>query len=194
MAIPEYRVAQQTTRKLAEPVNVKKTAMAVKNKGYEALNDYTNGIISESESGFASGLKNIDELAKEATGRRNVKLSQSQLNTLNNVAKNMARKQKSQVGSGGNFGREYEGMTARIAGGVVSPVAPGAYQAASAAMIDLFNKSNEGVKRKISEILLDPQLTKKFLQMTEKEKRSFLNNDVANRIPGVIGNALSNQK
>jgi len=192
-AIPEYKVAQDYTKALKKPLNIKKTAMAVKNKGYEPLNDYTNGIISESESGFASGLKNIDDLAIEATGRK-VQLSPQQLKTLNNVASNMARKAKSNVGSGGNFARENEGMAARIAGGIVSPVAPGAYQAASAAMIDLFNRSSQAVKQKISDVLLDPELTKKFLLMSDKEKYTFLNNDVANRIPGVLGNAISNQR
>ena len=192
VASPKYKEAQDMFRKLSEPPNIRKTALLIKDKTYPAINEFSNKIIKQNPTVFADLISNLKDTSLKATGIKGLSFPVAKEQSLRDIASNMARKIASQASDAGEFTEPSEQMIARIGGGVLSPLSPGAYQAGSAALIDMFSKSNKAVKQKLSQILLDPEETRKFLLISTTDKHKFLGSPLVNKFPGIAGPATFN--
>ena len=193
---PDYNTAESTYRLLSEPVNQKKVGQIIKKSGYPAINDFGQ-VVKETPGQLTSTLTN-PKTAKSATGLSkdiNDILTPMQQKVLNDVGKNMNRKELSNIGVGGDFNTGTNTMLARAPGAMAQQVLPipGLYQLGASGILEKMTKSNRKIKQTLADALLNPDETAKFLSMTERKKPLASWNGRQEAIPGIMGYILSQQ-
>jgi len=97
--LPGYQVARNTFADMSKPINQMQVGQTLLNKVQPALADF-GALGKETGATYANALRNADKTAADATGRSGAKLADvmtpEQMATLDNVAKDLARKSNAQ--------------------------------------------------------------------------------------------------
>lgn len=178
--IPSYGAARQKYAELSRPVNQMQVGQALYDKLKPALSDF-GALGQESKAQYANALRNGDKLAADATGFKNATIASimepTQLNTLNNIGKDLARKANAE-----NLGRgvgsdtfqklamqniaEQSGMP-RLVGGLLD--LPGVSRATKW----VYRDTDEQAQKVIAEAMLNPA---KAAQLMEAANSGLLKN------------------
>jgi hypothetical protein len=205
--MPDYAKAQKLYRKLSRPINQIDVGQALYDKAKPALTDYGN-TTRETAQTFARALRDGDATAKKATGFNNATLAnvltKRQLNEVNNVAKDMARKANAdELGRGigsntfQNFAMKDLGEAAGMPGGLLArglgliPVVGGM---ANAGVHAATANAEREMQAMLADALLDPKRAAELLKLAED--RGALSRFFANKqygaIPGIMGAQTAN--
>lgn len=175
-AIPAYQQARQTYAQLSKPVNQMEIGQSLVDKLKPALSDH-GALGQESAATFANALRNADQTAAKATGFKNATLANvmepAQMDTLNAVAADLARKTNAQ-----NLGRgvgsdtfqklsmqniaQQSGMP-RLVGGALE--LPGVSRATNW----MYRDTDQQLQSLLAEALLNPKAAAEL--MTKADKR-----------------------
>ena len=199
--IPEYAKAQSMYQKLSGPVNRRTAGEAIVNKVYPhgtsdvAALDATNPFV------LGDILRDPNKLIKKGTGFSGSTLENTftkrQQNLLSNLSENQRRRAASELTSGTGFHHDTSGnMAARGAGAVVQAATgiPGIYQGSTAKLLADMTGQNKAMQSSLGDILLSPEETAKLFKVGKRNPPAdFMDSNVLNRIPGLVGYLSSNQ-
>lgn len=180
-SIPEYGLAKAEFAAKSVPINQMQIGQSLLEKVQPALADY-GALARETGATYARGLRDADALAASATGLSGAKmanvLTPQQMATVENVARDLARKANAQdlgrgVGSD-TFQKlsmsniaEQSGMP-RIVGGLLE--LPGVSRAAAWT----YRETDQKMQRALSDALLDPKAAAQL--MVNADKKWLANN------------------
>jgi hypothetical protein len=175
--IPVYAKAQKIYSGLSKPVNQKQIGQELYEKAKPALTDY-GPLSRESSQAYAAALRDAGPTVKRATGFPGATLentmTRKQMATLNNVAKDMARKTNADEigrGVGSNTFQNLSTQAMAESLGVVpnwllglATHIPGAGGLAQAGSQAVTKNADELMKGFLSDVLLDPKRTADLLE------------------------------
>ncbi len=193
--MPEYAQAQSTYRQLSKPVNRRNAAQAIMDKAYpHGINDPA-ALYKTDELALGDILANPDDLVKSGTDFGGSTFANTftnrQKDLMSNVSKSQRRRAQSELTSGTGFNHDNSGtMAARGVGAVAQAGTglPGMYQGATARLLSELTGQNLKIQSKLGDIMLDPQRTAELFKVGPRQKVfSGLDNNILNKIPGLIG-------
>jgi hypothetical protein len=180
-SVPEYRQASEAFAEASRPINQMEIGRELLDRVSPALSDF-GALGKESGAQFARAMRNADQTAAKATGFSGARLADvmtpRQMQTLNSIGKDLARKTNAQDlgrGPGSNTFQnlamqniaEQSGMP-RAVGGLLS--LPGVSRATNW----LYRDTDEKVQGLLADALLEPK--KGAGLMTSAGKRTLANN------------------
>lgn len=193
--IPQYAQAQSTYRQLSKPVNRRNAAQEIINKVYPHGTVDPAALATSSELKLGDILANPDKLIQKGTNFKGSTFdntfTQRQKELMSNVSESQRRRAQSELTSGTGFNHDNSGtMAARGVGAVAQAGTglPGMYQGATARLLSELTGQNLKIQSKLGDIMLDPQKTAELFKVGPRQKVfSGLDNNILNKIPGLIG-------
>jgi hypothetical protein len=178
---PDYNDARVTYAAMSKPVNQMDVGQALLDKLKPALSDH-GALAKETAASYAQALRNGDGIVKQATGRDlpfNKVMDPEQIQTLNAVAQDLARKSNAQdlgrgVGSNTfqNFAMDNLAQTMGVPSAVKSlaGVIPGLSPTATLLMKGAqgvgglaYKNADEAIRRDMAQALLNPQAAARLM-------------------------------
>lgn len=205
-SIPEYAAAKAAFAQASKPINQMQVGQELLEKAAPALSDY-GALGKETAAKYAQALRNGDAVAANATGMsgatmKNV-LSPAQMQSVENVARDLARKVNAQDlgrGPGSNTFQNFAmdnlseavGMPSAVKaiGGAIPGVAPMStmlLKGAQAVGGMAYKNADEAIRRDMAQALLNPQAAARLM---EAAARPGMATRIFNQLPPAVRKQL----
>lgn len=205
-SIPEYEAAKTAFAKNSVPINQMQIGQALLEKAAPALSDY-GALSKETAAKFAQALRSGDQVAATATGFPGATmgkvLDSKQMQLVENVAKDLARKANAQDlgrGVGSNTFQNFAmdnlsqsmGMPSAVKaiGGMIPGVSPTATMLLKGAQGVgglAYKNAEEQIRRDMAQALLNPQAASRLM---EAAARPGIATRAFNQLPDAVKKAL----
>lgn len=181
--IPQLGTARTTYRDMSRPINQMDVGSDLLKKIEPALNDY-GALARETGNKYATALRNSDQTVRAATGTKAAGgltdvMDPGQIQTLEGIAKDLARKANAQDLGRGVGSNTYQNFAmdnlsdsmgvpsaVKAVGGMIPGLSPTATMLAKGAQAVggmAYKNSDELIRKKMAEALLNPQLAAQMM-------------------------------